>query len=151
MHVKRHPHWRGPPRPCGNAQRVHPAVRLRFCDPWVTRREDGGLLAVSGPDMVVLRTSVRLRSEDFKTIGDFIVCSSTAWRQSGTSPMKESGKCAAIVDNMSAKCNSASLAKSWRLVGNFPQALSHVALVNTANTLTRSEKPTQHRSEASSH
>jgi GH15 family glucan-1,4-alpha-glucosidase len=35
--------------------------------------EDGGLLAVSGPDMVVLRTPVRLRGEDFKTIGDFTV------------------------------------------------------------------------------
>ena len=41
--------------------------------PWVTRMEDGGLLAVSGPDLVVLRTPVRLRGEDFKTIGDFIV------------------------------------------------------------------------------
>ena len=41
--------------------------------PWVTRMEDGGLLAVSGPDMVVLRTPVRLRGKDFTTIGDFTV------------------------------------------------------------------------------
>ena len=41
--------------------------------PWVTRMEDGDLLAVSGPDMVVLRTPVRLRGKDFTTIGDFTV------------------------------------------------------------------------------
>jgi GH15 family glucan-1,4-alpha-glucosidase len=41
--------------------------------PWVTRMEDGGLLAVAGPDMVVLRTPVRLRGKDFTTIGDFTV------------------------------------------------------------------------------
>jgi GH15 family glucan-1,4-alpha-glucosidase len=41
--------------------------------PWVTRMEDGGLLAVSGPDMVVLRTPVQLRGKDFTTIGDFTV------------------------------------------------------------------------------
>jgi len=33
-----------------------------------------------------------------------------------------------------------------RLVGNFPQALSHIALVNTAHNLTRSEKPVRQRS-----
>ena len=41
--------------------------------PWVTRMEDDGLLAVSGPDMVVLRTPVQLRGKDFTTIGDFTV------------------------------------------------------------------------------
>ena len=33
-----------------------------------------------------------------------------------------------------------------RLVGNFPQALSHIALVNTALNFARSEKPVQQRS-----
>ena len=32
-----------------------------------------------------------------------------------------------------------------RLVGNFPQAFSHVALVNTAANLTRAEKPAEQR------
>lgn len=32
-----------------------------------------------------------------------------------------------------------------RLVGNFPQAFSHIALVNTAHNLTHSEKPSEHR------
>ncbi|MGB8631652.1 MAG: glycoside hydrolase family 15 protein, partial [Xanthobacteraceae bacterium] len=33
-----------------------------------------------------------------------------------------------------------------RLVGNFPQALSHIALINTAHNLTRPEKPAEQRS-----
>ena len=41
--------------------------------PWVTRREDRTLCAVSGPDMVVLRTPVSLRGEGRKTVGEFIV------------------------------------------------------------------------------
>jgi GH15 family glucan-1,4-alpha-glucosidase len=35
--------------------------------------------------------------------------------------------------------------RSRRLVGNFPQAFSHVALVNTAANLTRSIKPAEQR------
>ncbi len=34
-----------------------------------------------------------------------------------------------------------------RLVGNFPQAFSHIALINTAFNLTRSSKPVRQRSE----
>jgi GH15 family glucan-1,4-alpha-glucosidase len=33
-----------------------------------------------------------------------------------------------------------------RLVGNFPQAFSHIALVNTAHNLARAEKPAKQRS-----
>jgi GH15 family glucan-1,4-alpha-glucosidase len=33
-----------------------------------------------------------------------------------------------------------------RLVGNFPQAFSHITLINTAHNLTRSERPAQQRS-----
>jgi GH15 family glucan-1,4-alpha-glucosidase len=36
--------------------------------------------------------------------------------------------------------------RTKRLVGNFPQALSHIALVTTAHNLTRSEKPVWQRS-----
>lgn len=39
--------------------------------PWVTRSEDGTLCAVSGPDMVVLRTPVLLHGEDLRTVGEF--------------------------------------------------------------------------------
>jgi GH15 family glucan-1,4-alpha-glucosidase len=33
-----------------------------------------------------------------------------------------------------------------RMVGNFPQAFSHVGLVNTAHNLSRATKPTEQRS-----
>ena len=33
-----------------------------------------------------------------------------------------------------------------RLVGNFPQALSHIALVNSVHNLMEPEKPTEQRS-----
>ena len=33
-----------------------------------------------------------------------------------------------------------------RMVGNFPQAFSHVALINTAHNLARAEKPAEQRS-----
>ena len=41
--------------------------------PWVTRLDEGGLCAIAGPDMTVLRTPVALRGVDFKTIGEFTV------------------------------------------------------------------------------
>jgi GH15 family glucan-1,4-alpha-glucosidase len=41
--------------------------------PWVTRLEDGGLRAIAGPDMAVLRTSAPLRGENLKTLSDFTI------------------------------------------------------------------------------
>jgi GH15 family glucan-1,4-alpha-glucosidase len=42
--------------------------------PWVERLpEGGGLTAVAGPDMAVLRTPVELRGEDLRTLGEFEV------------------------------------------------------------------------------
>jgi GH15 family glucan-1,4-alpha-glucosidase len=35
--------------------------------------------------------------------------------------------------------------RSRRLLGNFPQALSHVGLINTARNLTRAGGPAEHR------
>jgi GH15 family glucan-1,4-alpha-glucosidase len=37
-----------------------------------------------------------------------------------------------------------------RLIGNFPQAFSHIALINSAFNLTRTAKPVKQRSEAES-
>ena len=39
-------------------------------------------------------------------------------------------------------------AASKRLVGNFPQAFSHIGLINTASNLTRGEKPNEQRATA---
>jgi GH15 family glucan-1,4-alpha-glucosidase len=36
-------------------------------------------------------------------------------------------------------------ADAQRLVGNFPQAVSHIALVNSAHNLARATKPAQQR------
>jgi GH15 family glucan-1,4-alpha-glucosidase len=41
--------------------------------PWVKRTEDGALLAISGPDMIVLRTKIETRGEDLTTAADFVV------------------------------------------------------------------------------
>jgi GH15 family glucan-1,4-alpha-glucosidase len=41
--------------------------------PWVTRSDDGTMQAVAGPDMILLRTPIDLRGEDFKTLSDFTV------------------------------------------------------------------------------
>ena len=37
--------------------------------------------------------------------------------------------------------------RARRFLGNFPQAFSHIALINTAFNLTRAEKPAEQRSE----
>ena len=41
--------------------------------PWVRRTEDKALLAVCGPDMLVLRTPVETRGKDMTTVADFEV------------------------------------------------------------------------------
>jgi len=41
--------------------------------PWVTRLDDTMLRAIAGPDMVVLRSSVPLHGENFKTVGEFSI------------------------------------------------------------------------------
>jgi GH15 family glucan-1,4-alpha-glucosidase len=41
--------------------------------PWVTRSENGDLLAIAGPDMLHLRTPVELRGERMTTVSDFVV------------------------------------------------------------------------------
>ena len=41
--------------------------------PWVSRSDAGDLVAIAGPDMVLLRTPIELRGEGFTTVGDFAV------------------------------------------------------------------------------
>jgi len=41
--------------------------------PWVSRSDAGDLVAIAGPDMVLLRTPVELRGEGLTTVGDFVV------------------------------------------------------------------------------
>jgi GH15 family glucan-1,4-alpha-glucosidase len=57
--------------------RMHCELALRFdygaSIPWVRRTADGALLAVSGPDQVVLYTPVALRGQGMTTVADFTV------------------------------------------------------------------------------
>ena len=57
----------------------------------------------------------------------------------------------ALFDRLLAVCNDVGLlaeeydVRGKRLIGNFPQAFSHIALVNTAYNLTRADKPASQR------
>jgi GH15 family glucan-1,4-alpha-glucosidase len=57
--------------------KMHTELVLRFgygaTVPWVTRVDDQTLQGIAGPDTVLVRSDVRLRGENFKTVGDFIV------------------------------------------------------------------------------
>ena len=55
------------------AMRVEFILRFEYGSvvPWVERLPEGGISAIAGPERVVLRTSVPLRGEDLKTIGEF--------------------------------------------------------------------------------
>jgi GH15 family glucan-1,4-alpha-glucosidase len=57
------------------AMRAELTVRFDygFAVPWVTRRDDGRLQLVSGPDRLLLDTAIELRGENMSTIGEFAV------------------------------------------------------------------------------
>jgi GH15 family glucan-1,4-alpha-glucosidase len=57
------------------AMRTELVIRFDYGQsiPWVKRTENGGLLAISGPDMLVLRTPVELRGEQMTSVGEFTV------------------------------------------------------------------------------
>jgi GH15 family glucan-1,4-alpha-glucosidase len=56
---------------------MHTELVVRFgyggWAPWVTRCENGDLVAIAGPDKVALRTPVELRGQGLTTVGDFTV------------------------------------------------------------------------------
>jgi len=41
--------------------------------PWVTRIDERTLRAIAGPDMVIMRSDVRMHGENFKTVGRFTI------------------------------------------------------------------------------
>jgi GH15 family glucan-1,4-alpha-glucosidase len=57
------------------AMRTELVVRFEYGlrIPWVTRRDDGRLQFISGPDRLLLDTPVELRGEHMRTVGDFEV------------------------------------------------------------------------------
>jgi GH15 family glucan-1,4-alpha-glucosidase len=54
-------------------------LKLRFdygsCTPWVVRLDEwqNGIIAIAGPNMVVLRTPVKVDGRDMATVGEFVV------------------------------------------------------------------------------
>jgi len=75
------------PEACGNVVRIVTGragrvdfrtefvVRFNYgaTVPWVSRRDDGALDAIAGPERVVLRTPAPLQGVDLKTVGEFTV------------------------------------------------------------------------------
>jgi GH15 family glucan-1,4-alpha-glucosidase len=55
--------------------RLHLIIRFDYgwIVPWVTRLEEGGIQAVSGPDRLRLRTQAPLRGENHSTVAEFTV------------------------------------------------------------------------------
>ena len=68
------------------------------------------------------------------------------WREwSDRARIEEDERRAAVIRSLIGLFSEEYDVKNRRLVGNFPQAFSHVALINTAHNLTRSSKPAEHR------
>ena len=81
--------------------------------------------------------------------GMFLACSfwlADAYQLIGRKPDGQ-----ALFERLLTLCNDVGLLSEEydvaqrRLVGNFPQAFSHVALVNSAHNLTRRDKPSEQR------
>jgi GH15 family glucan-1,4-alpha-glucosidase len=66
------------------AMRAELIVRFGYggWTPWVTRSENGDLLAIAGPDMLHLRTPVELRGERMTTVSDFACRPDSEYRSS---------------------------------------------------------------------
>jgi len=57
------------------AMRTELIVRFEYGSvvPWVSRLDDGRREIIAGPDRLLLDTSVPLRGENFKTVGEFVI------------------------------------------------------------------------------
>ncbi len=81
--------------------------------------------------------------------GAFLAC--TFWLADAYALQGKVGKARALFERLLGIRNDLGLlseeydAHAKRMVGNFPQAFSHIALVNTAHTLTRVTKPAEQR------
>lgn len=81
--------------------------------------------------------------------GMFLACS--FWLADAYQLIGRKADAKALFERLLALCNSVGLLSEQydisrrRLVGNFPQAFSHIALVNTAHNLTHRDKPSQKR------
>ncbi|WP_224240595.1 glycoside hydrolase family 15 protein [Hyalangium gracile] len=81
--------------------------------------------------------------------GIFLACS--FWLADDLALMGRQGEARALFERLLGLCNDVGLlaeeydVEQRRLVGNFPQAFSHLALISTAQTLSRADSPIQQR------
>jgi GH15 family glucan-1,4-alpha-glucosidase len=81
--------------------------------------------------------------------GAFLAC--TFWLCDNLAMMGRTDEARGIFDRLLGLCNDVGLLaeeydpRARRLVGNFPQAFSHVGLINTAANLSRTRGPADHR------
>jgi GH15 family glucan-1,4-alpha-glucosidase len=84
--------------------------------------------------------------------GAFLPC--TFWLCDNLALMGRTDEARAIFDRLLGLCNDVGLLseeydpQARRLVGNFPQAFSHVGLINTAANLSRAVGPAEHRKQS---
>jgi GH15 family glucan-1,4-alpha-glucosidase len=84
--------------------------------------------------------------------GAFLIC--TFWLADNLALQGRSAEARALFERLLALRNDVGLlaeeydARTQRLVGNFPQAFSHVGLINTARNLTQASGPAEHRRRA---
>jgi GH15 family glucan-1,4-alpha-glucosidase len=116
--------------------------------PWV-RHAPYGLTAVAGPHAVKFATPVHLESEDFVTHAHFTVRAGETipfvltWHKSHHPPPPTVDEARQLFERLLSVRNDVGLLAeeydphSGRQIGNFPQALSHVALINSAQNLSR--------------
>jgi GH15 family glucan-1,4-alpha-glucosidase len=82
--------------------------------------------------------------------GTFLPC--TFWLADNLSLQDKHDEAEAIFKHLLSLCNDVGLLseefdpRSKRLLGNFPQAFSHVCLINTAYNLSGPWRPAEHRS-----
>ena len=94
-----------------------------------------------------------LQSKDGLPAGEgaFLACS--FWLADAYLLIGRRGDAAALFERLVALCNDVGLLseeydpRDKRALGNFPQAFSHVALINTAFNLSRADKPAEQRSQ----
>jgi Glycosyl hydrolases family 15 len=106
--------------------------------PWVSRLEDGTIDAIAGPERLVPQTPTKLYGEDLRTIDNYIL--QGRYEQARR-----------LFDRLLSRCNDVGLLpeefdpQTGRMLGNFPQAYSHVGLINCALNLSLRQGPAEER------
>jgi GH15 family glucan-1,4-alpha-glucosidase len=129
-----------------------------FCRPWI-RRIKGTLLAIEQKLVVDGEFVLRYESENTGDglpagEGAFLVCS--FWLVDNYIQQGRHAEATRLFERLVSRCNDVGLLaeefdpRAGRMLGNFPQAYSHVGLINCALNLSREACPAEKRA-ASTH